>query len=58
MWLFVVERKGLHDLLTAILASLLGLLVFLLAVMDFPFRGEFSVGPDAFELVFQQLMRK
>lgn len=58
MWLFVVERKRLHDLLTAILASLLGLLVFLLAVMDFPFRGEFSVGPDAFELVFQQLMRR
>jgi hypothetical protein len=58
MWLFVVEKKRLHDLLTAVLASLLGLLVFLLAVMDFPFRGEFSVGPDSFELVYQQLMVK
>jgi hypothetical protein len=58
MWLFVAERKGLRNLLTTILASLPGLLVFLLAVMDFPFRGEFSVGPDAFELVFQQLMGK
>jgi len=58
MWLFVVENKRLHDLLTAILACLLGLLVFLLAVMDFPFRGEFSVGPDSFEMIFDQVMKK
>ncbi len=58
MWLFVVENKRLQDLLTALLAGLLGLLVFLLAVMDLPFRGEYSVGPDAFELVYQQLMVK
>jgi hypothetical protein len=58
MWLFIIEQKGLHDLLTAILAALLGLLVFLLAVMDRPFRGEYSVGPDSFELVYNQLMTK
>lgn len=58
MWLFVVENKRLHDLLTAILACLLGLLVFLLAVMDFPFRGEFSVGPDSFEMILEQVMKK
>ncbi len=58
LWLFVVENKRLHDLLTAILACLLGVLVFVLAVMDFPFRGEFSVGPDAFELVYEQLMQQ
>jgi len=58
MWLFVVENKRLHDLLTSILACLLGLLVFLLAVMDFPFRGEFCVGPDSFELIYSQLMAK
>lgn len=52
MWLFVVKHTGLHDLLTGTLASLLGLLVFLLAIMDFPFRGEFHVGPDAFEQVY------
>ena len=44
-----VKNTVLHDLLTGILATLLGLLVFLLAIMDFPFRGEFHVGPDAFE---------
>lgn len=58
MWLFVVENTRLHNLLTAMLAALLGLLVFLLAVMDFPFRGDYSVGPDAFELIYSQLMQK
>jgi hypothetical protein len=58
MWLFVAERKGLRNLLTTILASLPGLLVFLRAVMDFPFRSEFGVGPDAFELVLQQIIRR
>lgn len=58
MWLFVIEKKILHDLLTTILAALLGLLVFLLVAMDLPFRGEYSVGPDAFELVYDQLMTK
>ncbi len=58
MWLFVVENKRLHDVLTAILACMLGLLVYLLAVMDFPFRGDYSVGPESFELVYDQLMVK
>lgn len=58
MWLFVFENKRLHLLLTATLAALLGLLVFLLAVMDIPFRGAYSVGPDSFELIYDQLMKK
>lgn len=57
LWLLVVENKRLHDLLTVILAALLGLLVFLLAVMDQPFRGESSIGPDAFELIYDQFMQ-
>jgi hypothetical protein len=36
-------------------ASLLGLLVFLTAAMDNPFRGEFSVSPDAFQIVFDNM---
>jgi hypothetical protein len=52
MWLFVVQNTALHDLLTGTMAGLLGLLVFLLAIMDFPFRGEFYVGPDAFEKAY------
>jgi hypothetical protein len=37
-------------------SGFLGLMIFLLADMDYPFRGEISVGPEAFELVYEQLM--
>ncbi len=55
-WLFVVKDFKLHALLNILMAALLGLLVYLIAAMDNPFRGEFSVGPDALELVRDQLM--
>lgn len=55
-WLLVAENRLLHDLLTAIMAVLLGLLIFFLMTLDLPFEGHHSVGPDSFELVYQQLM--
>jgi hypothetical protein len=39
-----------HVVLTIILSGFLSLLIFLILMMDYPFRGEFAVGPDAFEL--------
>jgi hypothetical protein len=47
-YLFCVARLAVHLLLTLALAAFIALLVFLIAAMDHPFRGEFSVGPDAF----------
>jgi hypothetical protein len=55
-WLLIIENRLLHDLLTAMLALLLGLLIFLLATLDLPFQGHHSLAPDSFELVYQQLM--
>jgi hypothetical protein len=57
-WLFVTEKKLFHDLLTGLLATLLGLLIFLLASLDNPYRGQYSVDPEAFVLVYEQLMKK
>jgi hypothetical protein len=33
-------------------AWLLGLLIYLLGALDNPFRGEISVGPEAFEIMY------
>ena len=55
-WLLVVENRLLHDVLTAIMAVLLALLIFFLVTLDLPFQGQHSVGPDSFELVYDQLM--
>jgi hypothetical protein len=38
------------------LATLLGLLIFMLGALDNPFRGDISVGSEPFELVYQRRM--
>jgi hypothetical protein len=55
-YVFWVENRGLHVLLVAILATFIALLIFLIAAMDNPFRGEFSVAPDAFQEVLSTVM--
>jgi hypothetical protein len=56
-YLFWVENLALHAILVAALAIFIALLVFLTAAMDNPFRGEFSVSPDALQTVLEQVMR-
>jgi hypothetical protein len=55
-YLFHLSRLRVHVALTAVLAGLMGLLIFLIAAMDNPFRGEVSIGPDAFVIVRDGLM--
>ncbi len=56
-WLLVVENRLLHDVLTAIMAVLLALLIFFLVTLDLPFQGQHSVGPGSFELIYDQVMK-
>jgi hypothetical protein len=55
-YLFWVENQTLHALLIATLATFIALLIFLIAAMDNPFRGEFSVSPDAFQMAYDNVM--
>ncbi|MDX2198725.1 MAG: DUF4239 domain-containing protein [Phycisphaerae bacterium] len=57
-WFFRVERVRLHATLVGITSALVGLLIFMTGAMDYPFRGEVSVGPDSFESVYEQSMRQ
>ena len=56
-WLFSVENVRRHLFLTGLYSGLIGLLIFLIAALDNPYRGEFSVGPDAFELVLDRMQK-
>ena len=56
-WFFDMRSQSMHFWMTIMFSGLLGLLIFLLAAMDNPLRGEVSVGPEAFELVYKQLMQ-
>lgn len=57
-WLLVVENEVLHNVLTGIMAVLLGLLIYFLLTLDLPFEGQHSVGPDSLELIYEQVMMK
>jgi Protein of unknown function (DUF4239) len=54
-WFLVYERQFVQDLMIVLMASTIGLLVFLMAAMDYPFRGEFSVSPENFQLMYDRM---
>lgn len=56
-YMFWVENQALHVALVATFATFVALLVFITAAMDNPFRGEFSVAPDALRTVLDTVMR-
>jgi len=49
-----VRNLRLHLLMAGLLALFVGLVIFVTADMDHPYRGSISVGPGAFERVLQQ----
>lgn len=55
VWMF--EMKFItHLLLGGLLAAYLGTMIFLIAAMDNPFRGEVSVAPAAFEVLLEHMI--
>jgi Protein of unknown function (DUF4239) len=54
-WLLVYDRQFMQDVTIVLTAATIGLLVFLMAAMDYPFRGEFSVTPESFELLYERM---
>jgi hypothetical protein len=51
LWLFSVDRLAIHLVLSGILAVFIGLMLFLIASMDNPFRGPGGISPDAYEII-------
>ncbi|WP_081490690.1 DUF4239 domain-containing protein [Terriglobus roseus] len=54
---FDLRSFQMHLWMTALMSGLLGLMIFLIATLDNPFRGKVSVSPIALERVYSQLMR-
>jgi hypothetical protein len=55
-WCLSVEKASVHLVFTGTLAWQIGLSIFLIATLDYPFRGELGVSPAAFEQVYHDLM--
>jgi len=56
-WLLVINNRKLDIIINTLCGLLLGSLIFLIAAMDNPFRGEFSVSAEPFELLLETLMK-
>jgi Protein of unknown function (DUF4239) len=52
---FSVHNQKLSMLLLSILAALFAASIFLIAAMDYPFRGEFSIDSKPYELVYENM---
>lgn len=55
-WFFKCRTFSVHFWMVTITATLLGSIIWLLVVMDHPFLGEISIGPEPFEQVYSSLM--
>ena len=54
-WFFDMRSHSMHFWMTVMLSALLGLLIYLLAALDNPFRGEISIGPRPFEVLYSRI---
>jgi hypothetical protein len=57
VWLFDMKLIT-HLLLGGLLASYLGTMIFLIAAMDNPFRGDVSVDPESFISLYQHMVEE
>ncbi len=55
-WFFHTASFSIHFWMTTLLSVLLGLIIFLIAVLDNPYRGKLSVTPAPLEQVYRQIM--
>ena len=53
---FDVSSIRLHRIMIVLLSAVMGMLIFLIAFYDRPLRGKHSVTPEAYELIYHQLM--
>ncbi|MET0388875.1 MAG: DUF4239 domain-containing protein [Polyangiales bacterium] len=56
-WLLVIKNRRLDMLINILCGSLLGSLIFVIAATDRPFRGDFGVSPEPFQLLLDGVMR-
>jgi hypothetical protein len=54
---FKVEDARLQGIHTLLLAIFIGLVIFMVFVMDHPYRGGLALSPGPYQLIYDQLMK-
>lgn len=55
---FEVDDVWLHGILVVLLATFVGLVIFVTFALDWPFRGDLAVTPEPYQLVYDQLTKQ
>jgi hypothetical protein len=53
---FKVQDVRLHGIMVVLLATFMGLIIFMILALDRPYRGELGVRPDAYQIIYDQLI--
>jgi hypothetical protein len=56
LWMFSMDSLGAHLMLAGLFAFFLGMMVFLIAALDWPFRGDLSISADPFAAIYKNIM--
>ena len=56
-WLFNIPSLRMHVIMNALIGLAVGILIHLIIMLDYPFRGTLSITPDAYIQVYEQLMK-
>ncbi|HEV7396369.1 MAG TPA: hypothetical protein VGN86_07640 [Pyrinomonadaceae bacterium] len=54
---FRVEDPRLQGIQVLLLAIFIGLIIFMILALDRPFRGDLGIGPEPYQLIYDQLMK-
>lgn len=57
-FLFDTGSLKLHRLMILLLSGIMGLMIFLITFYDRPFRGRHGITSEAYELIYEQLMKR
>jgi hypothetical protein len=55
-WFFHMQSLKMHLWMTVLFSALIGLMVFMVAALDNPYRGKISVSPEPLERVYRQMV--
>lgn len=56
-WLFNIPNLRLHVILNGLIGVAVGTLIYLIVMLDYPFRGVLSISPDAYQDVLDHLVK-
>jgi len=56
-YFFKVEDGRLHGVMVVLLATFIGLVVVMILAFDRPFHGELGIGPQDYQMAYEELMR-